>query len=150
MADQNRYGDMLDSKSREAFDSAFKAMTDWQSELRALTELHGTRALDKLAVAAKTAGWPDTVVEATRAQLLQSAKLQADMMEHITTAWRDQIKSPSKPSDLMSSLGQPAPGEAPNMAELAMAPAQLWMQATAMWQKSFTDAMSAWTGGRRR
>ena len=142
----------LDAKARDAFDAAFKAMGDWRDELRAVTELHGGRTFDRLAAAAKAVGLPDTAIDATKGQLLQASRMQADMIDHMMKAWQEQVKSPGRPNEFLNSLGKQVsgmtPGQMPPMADFAMAPAQFWMQATAMWQKSFTDAMAAWTGGK--
>lgn len=142
----------LDAKSQEAFDAAFKAMSDWRDELRGVTELHGTRTFDRLAQAAKAVGWPETVLDTTKQQLLQASRMQADMIDHMMKAWQEQLKSPGRPPDLLSTITQQmasmTPPQSPQMADFAMGPAQFWMQATAMWQKSFSDAMAAWTGGK--
>ena len=152
MANDRTQGGGLDAKSQEAFDAAFKAMADWRDELRAVTELHGGRTFDRLAAAARAAGWPDAVIDATKTQLLQASRMQGDMLDHMMRAWQEQLKSPGRPSDLMSTITQQMssmmPPQTPQMSDLAMAPAQFWMQATAMWQKSFSDAMATWTGGK--
>lgn len=152
MANDRDQAGGLDAKARDAFDAAFKAMSDWRDELRAVTELHGGRTFDRLAAAARAVGWPDTAIDTTKAQLLQASRMQADMIDHMMKAWQEQVKSPGRPNELLNSLAMQAasmvPPQTPPMADLAMAPAQFWMQATAMWQKSFSDAMAAWTGAK--
>ncbi|MBS0241582.1 MAG: hypothetical protein JSS20_05345 [Proteobacteria bacterium] len=140
----------IDAKAREAFETAFNAMNDWRSDITRMTERHGERVFDKLATAAKAAGWPDTLIDTTKTQLLQASKMQADMIEHMMTVWRDQLQSSASPEKMMNSIRQAMPGQAPDFGNMAMNPAQFWMQATAMWQKNWTDAMSTFMGGGKK
>ena len=136
-------------KTSAAFQSAFDAMTQWRDEINDSTKQHGEAVFDKLGVAARAAGWPESLIETTKTQLMQASKLQTDMIEHMMAAWKDQLNSPSNPSKLMGSLGQGAsmPGQMPDVTNLVMVPTQFWMQATTMWQKNWSDAMSIWMGG---
>lgn len=138
----------IDPKAREAFETAFNAMNDWRNDITRMTERHGERVFDKLAAAAKAVGWPDSLIESTKSQMLQASKMQADMIDHMMRVWREQLQSPTNPEKIMNSIRQAMPGQQPDLSNLAMAPTQFWMQATAMWQKNWTDAMSTFLGGK--
>jgi hypothetical protein len=43
-------------------------------------------------------GWPNQIVEATRAQMQAVTKMQVETMDHMMDAWEEQIKSPSPSS----------------------------------------------------
>jgi hypothetical protein len=77
--------------SQTAFQEAFDAMTDWQEEVRSIGERHGQKVLTKLSVAAKSAGWPDAVVDASRNQIQLAAKAQAQALDQIMSVWRQQL-----------------------------------------------------------
>ncbi|NKB16645.1 MAG: hypothetical protein HC774_06980 [Sphingomonadales bacterium] len=49
-----------------------------------------------MAAAAKAAGWPDYVVETAKSNLLQTTRMQLDMMDQVMDAWTEQMKSPGK------------------------------------------------------
>ncbi len=129
---------------QEAFDGAFGAMLDWRNEIKASADLYGKKAFDELGKAATAAGWPASLVETTQSQLMQASKLQADMIDHMLAAWKQQLKTHDSPAAFQGMLDQSAPGQTGGLAELAMAPTQFWMQASSAWQKSWTDAMEAW------
>jgi hypothetical protein len=55
--------------NQTAFQEAFDAMTEWQEEIRSVSERYGEKVLTKLGTAAKSAGWPDAIVDASRDQI---------------------------------------------------------------------------------
>jgi hypothetical protein len=133
-----------DREIREAFDRAFGAMLDWRNEIKASADLYGKKAFDELEKAATAAGWPASLVETTRSQLLQASKLQADMIDYMLSAWKHQLEAHDSPAAFQGMLDRSTPGQTVDLADLAMAPTQFWLQATNAWQKSWTDAMEAW------
>jgi hypothetical protein len=129
---------------REAFEGAFGAMLDWRNEIKASADLYGKKAFDELGKAASAAGWPASLVETTQSQLLQASKLQADMIDHMLSAWKQQLETHASLSAFQGELDRSSAGQPVDLAELAMAPTQFWMQASSAWQKSWTNAMEAW------
>jgi hypothetical protein len=143
----------LDEKAMDAFDEAFEAMAQWRDDINELTEKHGDAAFQKLTVAARAVGWPDSVIESTKMQLTQASKMQSDMIDHMMTAWQEHLKAPASPAKLMGTISSNPlrqAGANPDLTNFALAPTQFWMQATAMWQKSWTDAMQAWMGNNKQ
>ena len=136
-----------DKKSKKAFDEAFDAMDDWQAELAELTERHSEKVFDKLANAAKSVGWPASIVDSSKDQLLQASRMQLEMMEHMVEGWRNNLLS-SNNGQTASIIGDAMTGPPADVAKLMMALPQFWIQATATWQKSWTDAMAMWIGRR--
>ena len=148
-------------ETREAFKKTFDAMSEWRDETTASTERYAERVFDTFAVAARGVGWPESLVETTKVQLLQASKMQTQMMDRVMETWQDQLKSPVSPGQFLGKFTQGASGSPSQFLgkftqgasgtglENAMAnPAQFWMQATQMWQKNWMDAMALWMGGK--
>ena len=136
----------IDEKTRKALHKALAAMDNWREELEQTTDQNAENVFGKLRVAARSAGWPDTLVDATKSQLLQSVKFQTDMMNHISAAWKDQLDQPGNTADFLGSLAQrPAElAEATKAATLspALAATQFWLQAMDMWRINWATAMT--------
>ena len=62
----------LDAKTREAFNKTFDAMSEWRDETTASTERYAERVFDTFAVAARGVGWPESLIDMTKAQLFAS------------------------------------------------------------------------------
>jgi hypothetical protein len=138
---------------REAFDGAFGAMLDWRNEIKASADVYGKKAFDELGKAATAAGWPASLVETTRSQLLEASKLQADMIDHMLAVWKQQLETRDSPAVFQGTLDRSGTSQTVDLAELAMAPTQFWIQASSTWQKSWSTAMEAWmrqSSGRSR
>jgi len=63
----------LSDEARQAINEAFDAMSAWRIETANNNERNSEQLIEKLAAAARTLGWPEQIVDATRAQL-QSIK----------------------------------------------------------------------------
>jgi hypothetical protein len=149
----------IDNKTTEAFKGAFDAMTKWRDEIASSSERHGQQVFDKLGVAAKAAGWPDSLNDATKSQLMQATKMQTGMIDHMVKAWQTQLKSPASQNQFLGSLTQVPGTQVPgtqvpgihdtvkpiDLTNLALAPTQLLIQSMELWRKNWTDAMSLWS-----
>jgi hypothetical protein len=133
--------------SQTAFQEAFDAMRDWQEEVRSIGERHGQKVLTKLSVAAKSAGWPDAVVDASRNQIQLAAKAQAQALDQIMSVWRQQLDR-STAHSAANSFGHAMPAQSDPIA-MAANPGQFWIQVATNWQKTWLDAMQAWANGSR-
>src|SRR5215831_20688301 len=91
----------LSGEARKAVNAAFDAMSTWRTETVDSFEI----VVDKMAVAARALGWPQQIVDATRAQMQDVLKMQTQTMDRMMDAWEEQIKSPSSSSALLSKLG---------------------------------------------
>jgi hypothetical protein len=64
-------------------------------EIADTNQRNGERVLDKMAVAAKTLGWPTQVVDAARTQLKSIAEIQVKTLDQMMDAWEEQLKLPN-------------------------------------------------------
>jgi hypothetical protein len=146
----------LSDEARQAVNEAFDAMSVWRTETAKSSEKNSEQVIEKMAAAARALGWPEQIVDATRAQLQSVTKMQIQTMDQLMDAWEEQIKSPNAmtiPSVMVSKL-QSLPGARPSgtwpnadaFAGAMMNPMQFWVQLAEQWQKAWADAM----GGRRR
>jgi hypothetical protein len=141
----------LSDEARKAVNAAFDAMSAWRVEMANSNEKNSEEVIEKMAAAARALGWPEQIVDATRAQLQSITKMQIQMMDQMMDTWEEQIKSPNPmavPSAMLSKLkslpsASPA-GSWPNADAFPMAainPMQFWMQFAEQWQKAWAEAM---------
>ncbi|MDX2259929.1 MAG: hypothetical protein NW205_13570 [Hyphomicrobiaceae bacterium] len=168
MATPNFTNPALTKEAREAITAAFEALAKWRDDMANANERYSKNFFDQMAQATRAMGWPDSAIEATREQLMSASRMQLQMMDQLMDAWEAQLKSPTaalqSPAEFMEQLkkmqppgmgavggfpGMPGMG-AGNMAGMAMAPFQIWMQAAEAWQKNMASAMSMWTGGDKK
>ena len=137
----------LSDEARKAVNAAFAAMSTWRTEAVDNFEI----VIDKMAAAARALGWPQQIVDATRAQMQDVIKMQIQTMDRMMDAWEEQIKSPSSSTAILSKLQSvssfsPA-GSWPSAAVAQMAafnPFGVYMQIAQQWQKTWADAMGVW------
>ncbi|MEM6495329.1 MAG: hypothetical protein AAF709_01240 [Pseudomonadota bacterium] len=140
-------------------------MAQWREEMAGANERYSDKVFAQMSKAAGSMGWPDNLVEQMRDQVNASTKVQFEMMDKVMEAWRDQIKSAdtamASPTDFMKQMqdmqksmtGGNGPYQNPMMPDMMklggmpMAPMHFWMQASEMWQKNMTTAMSMWMSG---
>src|SRR6266516_7276347 len=98
----------LSDEARKAVNAAFDAMSTWRIETANNSEKNSEEVIEKMTAAARALGWPEQIVDATRAQLQSITKMQIQMMDHMMDAWEEQIKSPNlmtgSPSAMLSKL----------------------------------------------
>jgi len=145
----------LSDEARKAVNAAFDAMSTWRIEIVDNSEKNSEQVIEKMAAAAQALGWPEQIVDASRAQMQSITKMQIQTMDQMMDAWEEQIKSPNpmtaSPSAMLLTL-KPLPsispaGSWPNADTFQMAamnPMQFWMQVADQWQKACTDAMAFW------
>jgi hypothetical protein len=145
----------LSDEARKAVNAAFDAMSTWRIETAKNSEKNSEQVIEKMAAAARALGWPEQIVDATRAQMQSITKMQIQTMDHVMDAWEEQIKSPhpmtGSPSAMLSKLKSlPSFGPAgswPNAGAFqtaAVNPFQFWIQTAEQWQKAWADAMALW------
>src|SRR5439155_21637947 len=93
----------LSEEARHAVNAAFDAMSAWRIDTAKSNEKNSEQVIEKIAAAARALGWPEQIVDATRAQLQSITKMQIQMMDQLMDAWEEQIKSPN-PSAMLSKL----------------------------------------------
>ena len=143
----------LSDEARKAVNAAFDAMSTWRIETANNNEKNSEQVIEKLAAAARALGWPEQIVDATRAQMQGITKMQIQTMDQMMDAWEEQIRSPNamtgSPSAMLSKLktlpGFSPAGSWPSANALAATnPMEFWMQWADQWQKACTDAMALW------
>jgi hypothetical protein len=148
----------LSDEARKAVNAAFDAMSTWRIETAKNSEKNSEQVIEKMAAAARALGWPEQIVDATRAQMQSITKMQIQTMDHVMDAWEEQIRSPhpmtGSPSAMLSKLKSlPSIGSAgswPNAGAFQTAtvnPFQFWIQTAEQWQKAWADAMAFWVKG---
>jgi hypothetical protein len=93
----------LSAEARKAVNAAFDAMSTWRTETLNNSEKNVAQVIEKMAAAARALGWPEQIVDATRAQMQSITKMQIQVMDHMMDIWEEQIKSPN-PSAMLSKL----------------------------------------------
>ena len=145
----------LSDEARKALNAAFDAMSAWRIETANNSEKNSEQVIEKMAAAARALGWPEQIVDTTRAQLQSITKMHIQMMDQMMDAWEEQIKSPNpmtgSPSATLSQLkslpGVSPAGNWPNANSsqtVAMNPMHFWIQLAEQWQKAWADAMAFW------
>ena len=143
----------LSNEARDAVNAAFEAMSTWRTETVNNSEKNLEQVIEKMAAAGRALGWPEQIVDATRAQMQTLTKTQIQMMDQMMDAWEEQIKSPN-PSAVLSKLKSlssfgPA-GSWPNLGDVSTTnPMQFSMQFVEQWQKVWSDSMAFWTKAAR-
>ena len=147
-----KLGFELSDEARKAVSAAFEAMSTWRTETVKNSEKSSTQVIEKIATAAKALGWPEQIVDATRAHLENITKMQVQTMDQMMDAWEGQLKSPASPSGLLSELksfsnlgsaGSWSNGDAFQRA--MMGPLQAYMSFAEQWQKACKDATASWS-----
>jgi hypothetical protein len=137
----------LSYKAREAVNEAIEAMSSWRSEVADNSEKNIKRVIDKMAAAAAELGWPEQIVDATRAQMQNVSEMQIKTMDRMMDAWEEQLKLPdpmtAPPSAMLHKLQSSFGSDAFQMG--VTNPLQFWMHFAQQWQKSWADVMTSWT-----
>jgi hypothetical protein len=97
----------LSDEARQAVNAAFDAMSNWRIETANASERNLEQVIEKTATAARALGWPEQIVDATRAQFQSITKMQTQTMDQIMDAWEEQIKSSNPSSAMLSKLNLP-------------------------------------------
>lgn len=145
---KSQSGDLGDP--RKTFAAAADALTDWRDEFAETAERNSEVVAEKIAAAARSAGWPDEAVEASQTHLRQMSKFQAQMLDQFIEAWEQQLKSPVA-GEFMSALRGAGSGmqSVPAMSDFASKPLEFWMRATLAWQRNLASAWTMWGAGDR-
>jgi hypothetical protein len=105
----------LSDEARHAVNAAFDAMSDWRTETAKSNEKNSQQVIEKMAAAARALGWPEQIVDATRAQPQSITRMQIQIMDQLMDVWEEQIKSPNPmmaSSEMLSKL-RSLPGSSP-------------------------------------
>jgi hypothetical protein len=143
-------GPLLSDEARKAVNAAFEAVSSWRTDIVSNSEKNSEKVIEKMAVAAQALGWPEQIVEATRAQIQSMTKMQIQTVDQIMDAWEEQIKSPDPSAMLPKLKALPGVGSMsdwfkPDGLQMTAAnPLGFYMQFAGQWQKAWADAMGSW------
>ena len=143
MASSKEPAKVIDEKTREAFSHAFDEMSEWRDDITKSSHQHSEKVFKKLSAAARSAGWPDELIQSTKSQLMQASKFQTDMIDHILSTWEEQMRVASDAGARVTTVAD----KSADLTTMAMAPAQMWLQMMDMWRQNWSRAVMTWTGG---
>jgi hypothetical protein len=136
----------LSAEARKAVGAAFDAMSTWRTETVNNSEKNVAQVIEKMAAAARALGWPEQIVDTTRAQMQSVTKMQIQAMDRMMDIWEEQIKSPN-PSAMFSKLQSlPSFGDAGSWPKAdafpipAFNPFQAYLQFAERWQQAWASA----------
>jgi hypothetical protein len=140
--------------ARREVAGAFDALAQWRDEIAAANQRCLGKAIDQMAAAQRSIGWPEPAIAAAREPLLKTAEVQTHMIDQIMDAWEQQLKSVHDLSGIAQATRPrpPLPGGAPfgdpvsdivRLSEMALVPFKLWVQAAEQWQRNWVALMSA-------
>lgn len=132
----------MTSEMRDSAVAALDALSHWRDEIETVNEKCLGKVTDKMSAVARSMGWPDQAIQATRDYLETAAKAQTAILDQITTSWKEQLKSPTPlavPSSLANHLsGTSADSLFKGMPEFnPLAPWTFWMRAAEAWQRTW-------------
>jgi len=123
-------------------------MSSWRTQIVNNSE----SAIETMAEASRSSGWPEQTVDAIRAQMQNIAKIQIRTMDQTMDAWEEAIKSPNAPLATLSkleSLPSFSRGESlvspDSLPMTASNPLGFYIQFVQQCQKAWTDATTSWT-----
>jgi hypothetical protein len=125
---------------RDGLIAAFDALSNWRDEVDTANERCLGRVLDRTSAIARSMGWPDPAVRATREYLEKTSKVQVEMIDQIMDSWQRQLKSGAAPLGIQGSFIDHVPTAAPRFNPLA--PWNFWLQAAEMWQRTWMPELS--------
>ena len=138
----------ITKEMREQLAAAFNALSNWRDEIESVNERSLAKLLDQTSEVARSMGWPDQAITATRKFLENTSKTQSEMIDNFMDGCEKQLKSPNATTaiprsftDQTSRLSEPVFGSAmPDFSPFA--PWTFWMQAAEMWQHAVMPDMA--------
>jgi hypothetical protein len=134
----------MNKEMRDRVLAAFDALSNWRNEIETANGRCLGKVLDQTSGVARSMGWPDEAVKATRDYLQNTSKAQTQLIDQLVEGWKQQLKSPISPMAIPRSLTGHAskPSGLKTMASAtpdfnAFAPWTIWMQAAEMWQRTW-------------
>ena len=123
---------------RDRVIAAFDALTNWRDEIETANERCLGKVLDQTSAVARSMGWPDQAIRATREALENASKAQTQLIDQIMEGWKRQLKSPTAPMGIPRSFAGQIPGLPTSIPEFnPLAPWTFWLQAAEMWQRAW-------------
>jgi hypothetical protein len=116
--------------------SAFEALSNWRDEIESVNKRYVSKVLDETSAAARSMGWSDEAVRATRDCVGSISKTQTDMIDQIMENWKHQLTATTMPMAMPRSFAGQMPGSAmPQFNPLE--PWKFWFQTAEIWQRTW-------------
>src|SRR5262245_46335750 len=130
----------VSKEMREGVSVAFDALSKWRDEIETANERCLGKVLDQTSAVARSMGWSDQALKATRDYLEQISRAQTKMIDGLIEGWKEQLKSPT-PMEIPHrfTIG-PSAGAMPGFNPLT--PWTFWVQAAEMWQRTWMPDMA--------
>src|SRR5215467_8560185 len=97
----------MTKEMRNGVIAAFDALSNWRDEIETANERCLGKVLDQTSAVARSMGWPDQAIRATREYLERTSKVQIEMIDQITDGWKQQLKSATAPMAVPRSFTGP-------------------------------------------
>jgi hypothetical protein len=139
----------MTKEMRERVLATFDALSNWRDEIETVNERCLSKVMDQTSALARSMGWPDQAVRATREYLENSSKAQTEAIDQIMEGWKRQLKSPTAPMAVPRGFSAQLPGLSQSalgglMPEFnPLAPWTFWLQAAEMWQRAWMPEASS-------
>ncbi len=100
----------MSKETREELVATFDALSNWRNEVETVNERCLKRVLDRTSAAARTMGWPEEAIKATREYFETTSKAQTQMIDQVIEGWKQQLKSPTAPTAFPRTFSDQIPG----------------------------------------
>jgi hypothetical protein len=128
----------MSKEVRDRVIAAFDALTNWRDEIETANERCLGKVLDQTSAVARSMGWPDEAIRATRDVLESTSKAQTQLIDQMVDGWKRQLKSPTAPMGIPRGFTAQIPGLSAATPEFnPLAPWTFWLQAAEMWQRAW-------------
>jgi hypothetical protein len=125
----------LTREMREGVVAAFDALSNWRDEIETANERCLGKVLDRTSAIARSMGWPEQAIRASRGYLERTSKVQTEMIDQIVEGWKQQLTSGTAPTAIPESFAGKVGGSMPELNPFA--PWSFWLQAAEMWQRTW-------------
>lgn len=146
-------GSGLTKELREGVASAFDTLSQWRDGIDAVNERYLNKVLDQTSDVARSMGWPEEVIGATRKHLMSISKAQTDMIDQVMDSWKHQLSSATSPMSIppgfsrgMRGITSPFAGALPQFNPLE--PWTFWFETAELWQSMWVAAAPRGDGRR--
>jgi hypothetical protein len=155
MASASDFGNIpgMTRELRDGVASAFDTLSRWRDEIETVNERYVSKVLDQTSGVARSMGWPEEAVRATREYLEKISKTQTDMIDQIMETWKHQLTATTAPMSMPHSFTRQMTGATSAFSGAMpqfnpLEPWTFWFQAAEMWQRTWMPEFPQ-RGGRR-
>jgi hypothetical protein len=128
----------MTNEMRDGVRATLDSLANWRNEIEAVNKRCLDTVLDHTSAVARLLGWPDQVIKTTREYLVNSSKMQIEMIDQIADGWKQQLQSTTGRTGVPPSFSHHNSAFASITPEFnPLAPWTFWLQAAEMWQRAW-------------